>query len=83
MGYRFSGFFIDQSNPEIVVAIKARWALITARPIVSPFSGYGFAFPDHANCTSDEQAELICEAVYDACQELPKFSLAHPNVTFI
>ncbi len=83
MGYRFSGFFIDQSNPEIIESIQTRWLLIKARPIYSPFSGYGFAFPDHVRCTSDEGAELISEEVFTVFKELPALSTAHPNITFV
>ena len=83
MGYRFSGFFIDQDDPQLVDRIRTRWPLLHAQPIHSPFLGYGFAFPDHERCLSDEEAEAILEQRDSASDELPVFSASYPDATFL
>src|SRR5689334_13210765 len=86
MGYRFSGFFIDQSEveaPSLIEAIRARWPMADARTVQTPFVGYGFAFPDYQESTSDEQAEQILEPQYAAFEGLPGLSLNFPEVTFL
>jgi hypothetical protein len=83
VGYRFSGFFINESDPELVQAIRTRWPLVQAQPVRSPFIGYGFVFPNHERCTSDQQAEPILEQRFSAFDELPEFSARYPTVTFL
>ena len=72
MGCRFSGFFVDTDDLDLVEAVQTSWSIVTARRIHTPFSGFGFAFPDHEGSATDEEAEVILEAQYVAHDALPQ-----------
>jgi hypothetical protein len=83
LGYRFTGFFIDRNDTELVAGIQSRWPLLETQPIYNPFRGFGFCFPDYNRCRTDEEAEAILEQSYAAENDLPAFSAERPDVTFL
>ena len=66
MGYRFSVFFVNVTVVDLVSAVRVRWRVIEPQPVCAPFHGFGFAFPDSEACETDEEAESLLEACYDA-----------------
>jgi hypothetical protein len=83
VGYRFWGFFSDGEEAAMAAAL-ARWPFCTAKPIASPFCGFGLRTPDpEREAESDEEYDRLLKQQHDLKDGLPEFSRDHPAATFV
>jgi hypothetical protein len=83
VGYRFRGFFSD-ANEAAMAAAMDRWPFCTAKPIATPFRGFGLRTPDpEREAESDEEYECLLELQYAVESGLAEFSRGFPAAKFV
>lgn len=83
MGFRFRGFFSDGDQAAMAAAL-ARWPFCAARPIMTPFRGFGLRTPDpDRDAESDDDYDRLLDLSYSVERGLAEHSRALPAATFV
>ena len=81
MAFRFQGFFSDGDEAAMAAAVS-RWPYCTAKPITTPFRGFGLRTPDPHEAKADEDYEQLVELPLAVEGGLAEFSRQFPAARF-